>query len=105
MGRNEGDHRKVMTMLDSEKFSKSLLAGFLGAFLVVVGMTRVTTVQAEKTEARTILAETGIKGGLIVHAGCGDGKLKATLCTSEHFIVHGLDRPWHGCLLMGRSGL
>tara|TARA_B100001013_G_scaffold168232_1_gene100861 strand:+ start:652 stop:825 length:174 start_codon:yes stop_codon:yes gene_type:complete len=57
-----------MTMRDSEKFSKSLLAGFLGAFLVVVSMTRVTTVQAEKTEARTILAETGIKGGLIVHA-------------------------------------
>ena len=32
-----------------------------------------------KREARKILSETGIKGGLVVHLGCGDGKLTAAL--------------------------
>lgn len=42
--------------------------------------------------ARHILEETGINGGLIVHLGCGDGKLTAALGKSKSFLVHGLDR-------------
>ncbi len=50
-------------------------------------------------KAKQILDTTGIKGGLIVHIGCGDGKLTAALCTndspardsSQGYIVHGLD--------------
>ena len=30
-------------------------------------------------EARQILAATGVKGGLVVHIGCGDGRLTAAL--------------------------
>ncbi len=41
--------------------------------------------------ARQILAATGVKGGLIVHVGCGDGKLTAALRASESYSVHGLD--------------
>jgi len=41
--------------------------------------------------ARRILAETGVKGGLIVHVGCGDGKLTAALRVNESYQVHGLD--------------
>jgi len=41
--------------------------------------------------AAEILAETGLKGGLIVHLGCGDGKLTAALCAGDRFVVHGLD--------------
>lgn len=33
-----------------------------------------------------------IKGGLIVHLGCGDGKQTAALRVNERFTVHGLDR-------------
>ena len=41
--------------------------------------------------AGDILAATGVKGGLVVHLGCGDGKLTAALRASESFLVHGLD--------------
>ncbi|MHC4565729.1 MAG: outer membrane protein assembly factor BamB family protein [Planctomycetota bacterium] len=42
-------------------------------------------------KARQILNSTGVKGGLIVHIGCGDGRLTAALRTNESCIVHGLD--------------
>jgi outer membrane protein assembly factor BamB/ubiquinone/menaquinone biosynthesis C-methylase UbiE len=42
-------------------------------------------------EAKQILNDTGIKGGLIVQLGCGDGTLTAALRTSESYLVHGLD--------------
>jgi len=43
-------------------------------------------------QAVQILDGTGVRGGLIVHIGCGDGRLTAALCANERFIVHGLDR-------------
>ncbi|HUT32468.1 MAG TPA: PQQ-binding-like beta-propeller repeat protein [Planctomycetota bacterium] len=43
------------------------------------------------TLAREILAATGVRGGLVVHLGCGDGRLTAALHASESFLVHGLD--------------
>ncbi len=42
-------------------------------------------------KAKQILDTTGIKGGLIVHIGCGDGKLTAALRANDGYIVHGLD--------------
>jgi outer membrane protein assembly factor BamB len=45
----------------------------------------------EKT-AQKILDVTGIEGGLVVHIGCGDGKLTAALRANDSYIVHGLDR-------------
>jgi outer membrane protein assembly factor BamB len=41
-------------------------------------------------EARQILGATGIKGGLVVHLGCGDGKLTAALRLNDRYIVQGL---------------
>ena len=41
--------------------------------------------------AREILTAAGVKGGLFVHLGCGDGKLTAALGTNANTIVHGLD--------------
>ena len=41
--------------------------------------------------AREILEETGGKGGLIVHVGCGDGKLTAALHAGDRYLVHGLE--------------
>jgi len=41
--------------------------------------------------ARRILADTRVRGGLIVHLGCGDGKLTASLRVNDRYVVHGLD--------------
>ncbi len=41
--------------------------------------------------AKEILAATGVRGGLVVHLGCGDGKLTAALRANESYLVHGLD--------------
>lgn len=41
--------------------------------------------------AKQILQETGIQGGLVVHLGCGDGKLTAALRAGDSHLVHGLD--------------
>ena len=40
---------------------------------------------------RQILDASGVRGGLIVHLGCGDGRLTAALRAGEQYIVHGLD--------------
>ena len=60
----------------------------------------------EKTTAVEILDATGVRGGLVVHVGCGPsttstgsgqansgqaGKLTAALRASESYLVHGLD--------------
>ena len=42
-------------------------------------------------QAKAILDAAGVQGGLIVHLGCGDGKLTAALRASESYLVHGLD--------------
>ncbi len=44
-----------------------------------------------ETSAKDILSATGIKGGLVVHLGCGDGKLTAALYANDSYLVHGLD--------------
>lgn len=44
-----------------------------------------------KTEAAQILDSAGVKGGLVVHIGCGDGKLTGALRAGEGYVVHGLD--------------
>ena len=41
--------------------------------------------------AREVLQASGVKGGLVVHVGCGDGQLTAALCASDSYLVHGLD--------------
>ena len=42
-------------------------------------------------QARAILEATGVRGGLVVHLGCGDGRLTATLRANDSYLVHGLD--------------
>ncbi len=43
------------------------------------------------TLARHILHAAGVNGGLVVHIGCGDGKLTAALRASNRYLVQGLD--------------
>ena len=42
-------------------------------------------------QAEKILAATGVQGGLVVHLGCGDGRLTAALRRNESYSVLGLD--------------
>ena len=44
----------------------------------------------EAAHAREILSATNVKGGLVVHLGCGDGRLTAALRAGESYLVHGL---------------
>ena len=46
---------------------------------------------AEQALAHQILDATGVRGGLVVHLGCGEGKLTAALRAGESYLVHGLD--------------
>ena len=41
--------------------------------------------------ARDILDAAGFKGGVIVHLGCGDGRLTAAFGVEGQYVVHGLD--------------
>jgi len=44
-----------------------------------------------EADARRLLEATGVKGGLVVHLGCGEGKLTAALRANERYVVQGLD--------------
>ena len=41
--------------------------------------------------AKQILDSAGVQGGLIVHLGCGDGRLTAALRVDDRYLVHGLE--------------
>lgn len=42
--------------------------------------------------AEQILDAGGVNNGIIVHVGCGDGRLTVQLCTSDTTLVQGLER-------------
>ncbi|MHC4242089.1 MAG: outer membrane protein assembly factor BamB family protein, partial [Planctomycetota bacterium] len=46
---------------------------------------------SQQRQAQKILDASGVKGGLIVHIGCGDGRLTAALRAGESYLVQGLD--------------
>ncbi len=46
---------------------------------------------AESKTAGELLALSGVRGGLVVHLGCGGGEVIAGLCAGDGFVVHGLD--------------
>jgi len=43
-------------------------------------------------DARSILKEAGVTGGLVIHLGCGDGRLTAALRANDQLVVQGLDK-------------
>jgi len=44
------------------------------------------------TSGRAMLETARVQGGLVVHVGCSDGKLTASLCPSQRYLVQGLER-------------
>ncbi len=59
------------------------------AGLLVVGV--VGSAAAEPVTAGSVYEATGVQGGLVVHLGCGDGELTASLRINDRYLVHGLD--------------
>ncbi len=59
--------------------------------LLTLSTLSVATAQPAQQEAQGILEATAVKGGLVVHIGCGDGKLTAALRVDDRYLVHGLD--------------
>lgn len=68
----------------------SINCAFVLCLAYVLPATMAQPINAEQ-KAKQILDTTGVKGGLVVHIGCGDGKLTAALCAKESYLVHGLD--------------
>ena len=64
---------------------------FLPVILCTLSSGSVRSESLAETSAKQILNIGKIKGGLIVHVGCGDGKLTAALRANDSYLVHGLD--------------
>jgi SAM-dependent methyltransferase len=67
------------------------LAAVLAAMAGALAAAEPSDGPSERDGARQILDATAIRGGLVVHVGCGDGKLTAALRASDAYLVHGLD--------------
>ncbi len=65
-----------------------LLVSIAALALPAAGHARVDA--AEVAEAKEILTAADYTGGLIVHLGCGDGRLTAALQADDRSVVHGL---------------
>ena len=67
------------------------LCAVLAACAILASATRADTGSAPRALAGEILEATGVKGGLIVHCGCGNGELTVALRAADSYVVHGLD--------------
>jgi outer membrane protein assembly factor BamB len=70
--------------------NNKLLYLILTCLLTTSTILRAATPQ-HRQQARQILEAAGIQGGLVVHIGCGDGKLTAALGAGDSYLAHGLD--------------
>ncbi len=68
-----------------------VLAATLTAIVFMQPLGTAFASAASETLASEILAATGVRGGLVVHVGCDDGRLTAALHANSSLIVHGLD--------------
>ncbi|MCX5683865.1 MAG: PQQ-binding-like beta-propeller repeat protein, partial [Planctomycetota bacterium] len=79
---------------DNGRNARLLAARVLALCILCTGTSFVfgadVSASAEKALAQQILQAAGVKGGLIVHLGCGDGRLTAALHAGDSYLVHGL---------------
>ena len=72
----------------NQRIARLGLITFLAALIAPSG--QALAAATAEAQAREILKGAGVQGGLIVHVGCGDGKLTAALRANERYLVHGL---------------
>jgi len=70
----------------------AVIGGIILTTLLAIGGYGATGEGSTQQIAGWILKDSGVKGGLIVHIGCGDGRLTAALRPNDSYLVHGLDR-------------
>lgn len=63
-----------------------------GFQVVLITSTLLLAPSSADAAAQQVLNASGVQGGLIVHLGCGDGRLTADLCAGDAYLVHGLAR-------------
>jgi len=83
----------MLMLVHSRQQQVSVVVGLL--MIISVGSRSPVRAENKRTaalQARDILQASGIQGGLIVHIGCGDGRLTAALRINDRYQVHGLDR-------------
>lgn len=66
-----------------------VMPAMIAGFLLASGTRAAESAPADL--AAEALAESGVRGGFVVHIGCGDGSLTAALRASDSFQVHGID--------------
>ena len=69
--------------------NKTLTCSLLAGWIVCLSPELTDAVNVRR-EAAEILRVTGIRGGLVVHLNCGQGKLVAALGAHERLVVNGL---------------
>ena len=60
-------------------------------FVAASGTVAIAADRSPQVVARQILDATAVRGGLIVHVGCGQGELTAALRRNDAYLVQGLD--------------
>ena len=56
----------------------------------VMFVAAVATSGAADEQALWFINDSGVRGGLVVHVGCGDGELTAALRVNDRYVIHGL---------------
>ncbi len=69
----------------------SSLRSLLCALATICALTSSALAASPEAEAKTIVQTAGIKGGIVVQLGIGDGKLTAALRVNNSYQVQGLD--------------
>lgn len=59
---------------------------------VLAAMSAAQPAQDVRAQAKAIIQATGVRGGFIVHLGCGEGRLTEALRLNDHYTVQGLER-------------
>ena len=67
------------------------IGGLTAIAALLVAVHNGTASAADAITAEAIYDVTGVRGGLVAHLGCGDGRLTATLAAGDEYLVHGLD--------------
>ncbi len=75
----------------TQKYQFKSWFGFLVIMMVITNTGLIDAAVSQEQVAQDLLESAGIQGGLIVHLGCGDGRLTAALHQNDRYLVHGLD--------------
>lgn len=76
----------------SNKYRQITIEFSLLLLVLLAASVTIARQPAPEQSAGEILETCGIKGGLVAHIGCGDGRLTAALRANKSCVVHGLER-------------